>query len=146
MKVGTEHFLHSSARENVLEHLFIGELLRTLWCEGAYDVEVLRAEVDNRGYDLVIECNGVIRHVQLKSSYKLSRQSINAKIATKPGGCVVWVLFDRDNLSFRSFRWLGGSVGQPLTSLGEKKGKHTRANKRGVKAERPNIQIGRAHV
>ena len=60
----TAHFLESGLREKVLEHLFVGDLLRCLWRKGARDIEVLRAEVDRAGYDLVLECNGVLRHVQ----------------------------------------------------------------------------------
>jgi hypothetical protein len=52
----TSHFLQSSLREKLLEHLFIGELLRRLWRLGRRDIEVLRAEIDASGYDLVLEC------------------------------------------------------------------------------------------
>jgi hypothetical protein len=64
----TSHFLQSSLREKLLEHVFIGELLRCLWRLGRRDIEVLRAEIDASGYDLVLECNGVLRYVQFKSS------------------------------------------------------------------------------
>ena len=40
------HTVNSSTREKVLEHLFVGDLLRCLWRRGARDIEVLRAEVD----------------------------------------------------------------------------------------------------
>jgi hypothetical protein len=137
-------YLHSSARENVIEHLFIGELLRTLWCQGVYEVEVLRSEVDDCGYDLVVECRGVLRHIQLKSSHHLghaSRQTINAKIEKKIGGCVVWIMFDAKTLSLGPFRWLGSNPGGSSLSLGSKLGKHTKANSLGVKTERPNMRI-----
>jgi len=42
-------FLHSSLREKVLEHLFVGDLLRCLWRPGRRDIELLRAEVDYAG-------------------------------------------------------------------------------------------------
>ncbi len=58
------HFRHSSLREKVLEHLFVGDLLRCLWRKGARDIELLRAEVDAGGFDLVLDCNGVQRHIQ----------------------------------------------------------------------------------
>jgi len=69
----TAHFLESGLREKVLEHLFVGDLLRCLWRKGVRDIEVLRAEVDRAGYDLVLECNGVLRHVQLKSSHRSAK-------------------------------------------------------------------------
>jgi hypothetical protein len=45
----TTHFLYSSLREKVLEHLFVGDVLRCLWRRGARDIELLRAEVDAAG-------------------------------------------------------------------------------------------------
>src|SRR5690349_19700167 len=45
-------------------------LLKTLWRKGRRDVDVLRVEVDRGGFDLVLESDSVIRHVQLKSSRK----------------------------------------------------------------------------
>src|SRR6266446_4097526 len=45
------HYAESSARENLIEHVFLGELLRGLWRKNVRDLEVLRPEVDNGGYD-----------------------------------------------------------------------------------------------
>ena len=90
-------WLHSVAREKVLEHLFVGELLQSLWRNGVYDTEVLRAEVDAGGYDLVLESRGVLRHVQLKSSHRDANRrqvTINSALTRKPSGCVVWIEFD----------------------------------------------------
>ena len=47
--VGPANPADSSLREKLLEHLFVGELLRTLWRRGARRVELLRAEVDAGG-------------------------------------------------------------------------------------------------
>ena len=38
------HFRHSVLRERIVEHVFIGEVLRRLWVRGITDVEVLRSE------------------------------------------------------------------------------------------------------
>jgi hypothetical protein len=46
------HYVESSARENLIEHVFLGELLRGLWRMNVRDLEVLRPEVDSGGYDL----------------------------------------------------------------------------------------------
>src|SRR6267154_2513024 len=70
-----EHFAESSARENLIEHVFLGELLRGLWRKNVRDLEVLRPEVDNGGYDLALEFRGLIRHMQLKSSYRRAQRS-----------------------------------------------------------------------
>jgi hypothetical protein len=141
----TDHnFMRSSAREKVLEHLFIGQLLRTLWCAGVYDVEVLRSEVDDCGYNLVVECNGILRHVQLKSTFsgaKTGRQNINIRIAQKPSGCVVWIVFAAATLSLETFIWFGGKPGMKISSLGERVGWHTKGNSEGLKAFRANIRV-----
>ena len=44
------HYSESSARENLIEHVFLGELLRGLWRKDVRDLEVLRPEVDSGGY------------------------------------------------------------------------------------------------
>jgi hypothetical protein len=139
-------YRYSSARENVLEHLFIGELLRCLWCNGVYDAEILRSEVDDSGYDLVVECRGTLRYIQLKTSHRegrTSKQTINAKIEKKPNGCVVWIIFDARTLALGPFRWLGSDPGGPPIDLGTKLGKHTKGNAAGVKASKPNTRVVR---
>src|ERR1700693_2673641 len=69
------HFADSSARENLIEHVFLGELLRGLWRKNVVDLEILRPEVDSGGYDLALEFRGMTRHVQLKSSYRGARRA-----------------------------------------------------------------------
>jgi hypothetical protein len=106
---------NSSLREKIIEHLFVGELLRTLWRKGARRVELLRAEVDAGRYDLVLECNGIIRHIQLKSSYrgaKTSRVNINVCLQQKARGCMIWIMFDPHTPSF-----------------GERVARHTKGNR-----------------
>ena len=67
------HSSDSSLREQALGHVFLGQLLTFMWRNGARDIEVLKSEVDRGGYDVVLESNGVIRHVQLKSSFRGSK-------------------------------------------------------------------------
>jgi hypothetical protein len=133
----------SSSREKVIEHLFVGELLRNMWCSGFHQVEVLRSEFDASGYDVVIDCNGIMRHIQLKSSYlgaKTSRQKINIALSSKPSGCVVWIFFNKNNLSLEKYKWFGNLPSLPLPDLGHKTAKHTKGNSLGVKLDRPNIR------
>lgn len=139
-------FLDSSLREKLIEHVFIGDLLRLLWRRGIPDVEVLRAEVDRGGYDLVLECDNVLRHIQFKSSHRGARTSevsVNIKLAAKPSGCVIWVLFDRDTLQLGPFLWFGAAPGHRLPLLGEKVARHSKADSNGLKAERPNLRVVR---
>lgn len=61
-------YLKSSFYEQLVEHVFISEVLQEVWFRFGKVAEVLRAEVDASGYDIVLECNNVLRHVQLKTS------------------------------------------------------------------------------
>lgn len=138
------HFIQSSTREKVLEHLFVGDLLRCLWRRGVRDTEVLRAEVDKGGYDLVLEANAILRHVQLKSSHRTAKTSevgINIALERKPSGCVIWIRFDPATMELGPFLWFGGLPGARLPTLGGRIGKHSKGDSTGVKAERPNIRL-----
>lgn len=80
----------------MLEHLFLSRLLREAWSRRHTTIEVLRPEVDTSGYDLVLEHNGIVRHVQLKTSKEGSRpayQRIHVGLASKPAACVIWIEF-----------------------------------------------------
>ncbi len=140
----SKHFEHSSFREKLIEHLFIGEMLKLSWLKDDCLLEVMRPEVDNAGCDVVLELNNVIRHIQLKASKlggKTSRQNINTRLATKPSGCVIWIVFDEDTLELCSFYFYGSEAGKPLNDLGNVRvAKHTKGNAEGIKAERPNIR------
>ncbi len=143
----TIHSHHSSYREALLEHLFVGELQRHLWSREDEPVliEVLEPQVDDAGYDLVLECNGVTRHVQLKSSFTGSRtaiQKIHVKLAQKASGCVIWIRFDPETMELGPFLWFGGMPGKPIPSLdGYKVARHTKGDATGHKAERPNLRV-----
>ena len=63
VNVFEHHTESSSYREKLIEFLFVGELLSYFWQKGKYDAEFIRSEVDNGGYDLVIKCNFVLRHI-----------------------------------------------------------------------------------
>jgi hypothetical protein len=137
------HSTQSSRREMVLDHAFMGELLRYLWRTLDCNIEVLRSQVDNAGYDVVLDCNGICRHVQFKSSHRESKTrevGINMALAAKPSGCVIWIMFDQHTMDLGPYLWFGGKPGRPLPSLGGRVIKHTKGNRDGYKAERPNMR------
>jgi hypothetical protein len=140
----TAHYRLSSLRESLIEHLFVGDLLKYLWLQGPIEAEVLKPQVDAAGYDIAIECEGILRHIQLKASSRTARaarQKIHVSLAAKPSGCVVWVQFDAKSLALGPYLFLGGAPGEPLGALSDfKVAKHTKANSLGVKAERPNLR------
>jgi hypothetical protein len=140
----SKHTHSSSYREMLLEHLFIGELLKYLWCNEITQTEVLKPQVDNSGYDLVIEVNSIIRHIQLKSSYRGSVTNgvnVNIGLQKKPSGCVIWLQFDPETLELGPFCWFGGEPGKPLPDISTFPiARHTKGNAKGMKSGRPNIR------
>jgi hypothetical protein len=118
--------------------------MKHLWQRGDWRLEILKPQVDDSGYDLVLEANAIIRHVQLKASFRGStvrETSINTALAAKPSGCVVFLWFDKDTLDLGPFAFFGAEPGRPLPDLaGLKTARHTKANALGVKGERANIR------
>jgi hypothetical protein len=138
------HFAESSARENLIEHVFLGELLRGLWRKNLRDLEILRPEVDSGGYDLALEFRGVVRHIQLKSSFVGARRAevtASVKLHERPSACILWIFFDRDSLSLGPFLWFGGPAGEKIPPLGDKVAKHTKPNRMLEKAEKPAHRV-----
>ncbi|KML15951.1 hypothetical protein VK92_02925 [Burkholderia sp. LK4] len=138
------HAEYSVLRERIVEHIFVGEAMRRLWQLGVLNIEILRAEFDSSGYDLVMCCGSVMRHVQFKVSLvdgSRGQVIINQRLAHAPSGCVVWLGVTED-LEIKEYRWFGAEPGQPLPDLaGYVLARHTRGNAQGVKAERPNQRV-----
>ncbi len=138
------HFRHSTLREKIAEHLFIGELLRRLWQLGVFEAEVLRSEFDAGGYDLVLSCREIVRHIQFKTIIaggKAQSVKLSLRLAEKPSGCAVWMVLS-DELQIRSFLWFGGEPGQPLPDISVAKvARHTKADATGTKKARDNHRI-----
>lgn len=141
----SKHTENSSFREKLVEHLFVGELLKLSWRSDRCDLEVAKPEVDNSGYDLILEAHGVVRHIQLKASFvgsSTATQKIHVRLGEKPSGCVVWIYFDEESLALGPYLYFGGEPGQQLPSVeGARVAKHTKSNQSGHKAERPNIRV-----
>jgi hypothetical protein len=134
---------HSVLRERIVEHIFVGDVLRLLWRRGVTDVEVLRSEFDSHGYDLVMARGRTVRHLQLKTgtSRKPSAVSVSLALGTKPSGCVLWIHVN-DNLELGPFFWFGEGPGQPLPSIETlKTPRRPTHNKSGVRPERPNHRL-----
>lgn len=112
------HSLHSTLRERIVEHVFVGEALRALWRRGITDMEVLRSEFDAHGYDLVLGRGSIVRHIQFKTGIraKPNRVSVARNLASKPSGCVIWICVSPD-LDLGPFWWFGGLPGEPLPPL-----------------------------
>lgn len=143
-RVASEHSVHSSYRQALLEHVFTGAIMSHMWLHGMERIEILKPQVDNSGYDIVLEASGVVRHVQLKASHRqsaTSRVNIHRMLGEKLSGCVIWILFDPANLELGPFLWFGGIPGERLPDLGScPAATHTRHDAQGIRPERPNIR------
>jgi hypothetical protein len=139
----------SSAREKILEHKFLGALLGEFWQRAWFQFGVARGEVDDGGYDVVVELGAITRHIQLKSKYvdgKSARYSVNKALSDRPSGCVVVLVHELCSLDIASFYFFGGNPGQPLPELGEREVRHTKGDAMGFKAVRPahrEVPLGR---
>ena len=134
------HSHHSTLRERIAEHLFVGKALQRLWQRGIYDVEVSRSEFDAGGFDIVMTWGNIVRHIQFKAMINGGHRrqvGINLKLASKPSGCVIWMIVD-EHLDIVSYLWLGGLPGDRLNEISAyPEGRATRANAKGEKASRP---------
>lgn len=85
--------------------------------------------------------------MQLKSSKKdarATRQKVNMNLASKSGGCVIWLQFEEDTNSNRaklSYRFYGKGPDKPLSLDDLSVAKHTKANSKGKKLERSDIRV-----
>jgi hypothetical protein len=116
----TAHSRHSTLRERIVEHVFVGDALRALWRRGVFDVEVLRSEFDAHGYDLVMTRGRNVRHIQFKTgtARKPGDVSVALALADKPSGCVIWIHVASD-LGLGPFFWFGGKPGKSLPPIAD---------------------------
>lgn len=111
--------------ENLLEHVFISDVLQECAFVRHQTIEVLHAEVDDGGYDLVFELGDIVRHVQLKSRLKkgaTKRIKVNANLERHTGGCIVlmsWEVTPKGRASLH-YRWFGGAPAEPTKRLPDK--------------------------
>ena len=133
---------HSSLRESILEHTFLGALGRELWTRGRYAVEVLRAEVDRAGYDVVITVDDQTRYIQLKSlsAGSTTREwAVSELLTRKPGGCVIVVCVDRYTLAIGQYLFFGGGPGESLPDIsGAKQARRVTFDATGTRPARRN--------
>jgi hypothetical protein len=141
-------YLKSNFFEQLVEHVFISEILQEAWYSFGKTVEVLRSEVDGSGFDVVLECDGVLRHVQLKTSRPdaaTRSQKVNVALGEKPSGCVVWLLRREDGKTRRislDYLYFGRGPRERLPSLdGFKIATTTKGDSTGFKKDRPNVRV-----
>jgi len=134
---------HYSLIEKVLEYHFSGAVTSELLLRDQ-PFELLRTDCDRDVYDLVIEANGIIRHIQLKGQVlggAAGQVTAHVKLADKPSACILWMTYDPATLRPISWRFFGGAPGERIPSLGDRLARHSRGNRLGEKGLRPNHRI-----
>ena len=140
--------MNSSFIENMIEHVFVSEMLQEAWINRNHlKLEVLRAEVDDSGYDIVMTCNNKTRYIQLKTSELGSStriQKMNIALLKKENACILWIIREKDDNSKRyKFKYLyfGSQIGEQFPNIDRFRiAKNARGNANGEKKERPNIR------
>jgi hypothetical protein len=143
LKIDSAHYVDASAREKLVEHVFLGDLLRALWLRKVGDVAILRPEVDSGGYDLALEHRGEIRHVQLKSSHRHAKRAAitaNIRLLERPAACILWIYFDPETLLLGPFLWFGSAPGEKIPALGDKIATHTKHNAQPWSPKPPSLR------
>ena len=133
----------STSREKVLEHRFIAAVTAEIWRAGRFDFAVSHSEVDNSGYDLIIEVGKVTRHIQLKAMQaggKARSFGLQTRLADKPSACAVLMVHDARTLEISEWRLFAGPPGSSIPPLGDKLVKHTKGDRSGLKAVRPALR------
>ena len=140
MTTSNPHAEFSQLRESITTHAFLGSIGMEMWRRGHYGAEILRADFDAGGYDLVICANGVTRHIQLKTKNLSGRRasySASQRLADQPSGCVVVVHVDNKTLAIKRYGLFAGPPGHPLPNIKDfRPTTHTKADSTGWKAVR----------
>ena len=63
------------------------------------------------------------------------------RLASKPGGCVIWYDYDPATLELGPFRWFGTLPGRGLPDCGQKVARHAKADATGTKGLRAGHRV-----
>lgn len=107
--------------EKTLEHLLLAKLSQIIWKSRSRKLlEIATAEIDNKGFDVVLTLGEITRHVQLKClklGGKRAHIDINVGLGLKPSGCVILCEYDEETLEFKRFRFFGNAPGKRLSNI-----------------------------
>jgi hypothetical protein len=85
--------------ENIHTHRFLSDILREcVLRKPSLFLDVLRGEVDDGGIDLILSSGKVTRHIQLKARAETippRPYAISERLLTQPGGCVIWIRYEK---------------------------------------------------
>ncbi len=111
----------SSHVENVLRHAFLAELAGEVWRDDPNEpLGISKAEVDDSGYDLVIERGAVARRIQIKQAHESKvprRFSVRVGFASFPGSCIVVISHTLDDLKPTAYSFYGSGPRDPMPGV-----------------------------
>jgi hypothetical protein len=136
------HF--SAYRHSMIEDALIVAVQRHFWLNSHQRVDVLRSNVNDSGYSVVLEAKGVSRHIKFVSTEQNGKRGhvdVNRALELKPSGCVVWLFFDPETLDLGPFRFFGKAPGEALDPLWHfNDAVRATPNAAGDKPARPNLK------
>ncbi len=109
LHVPNPEFIAHNSRffENLMEHRFLFDLARDLVLRDPPRLmNILKAEVDMFGFDLVLSVANIVRNVQVKARSGKPANTpydIAETIWNTSGGCVVWILYSAIELEPASY-------------------------------------------
>lgn len=128
----------SSYIEKMIEHIFLSEILTKAWVKYKKKISIIRPEIDDSGYDLILECEGIMSFIQLKTSNeKIKPQKVNEKLFKKKEFAVILIIVDKEKMMLENYYYFAD---KNISVVNLKPAKHTKANSKGIKTERPNIK------
>jgi hypothetical protein len=147
--MGSSEFSKNSLYfEKLVEHRFISDIMTYCWHKKGVTLEIIHAEIDINGYDLIISYKNTNRYIQLKTTdikSKTYNQNFNSLILNKENPCIIWILRSYDNnkndYDFSYLFW-GSDVKKSLPDIEKyKTAKQNKPNLSGKKEYRKNIKI-----
>lgn len=136
----------SSLIARILEYQLVGAIGAELLARGR-TLEVLKSDVDADGYDLIIEANGIVRHIQLKAKAqggKARKVTCHTRLAAKPSGCILAITYDPVSYHAIEYACFGGAPGEPLPDIGSniaRRSTHNRAGERPLRTEHRDVRL-----
>jgi hypothetical protein len=102
--------IESHTIETMFEHHLLSKLLQECFFARRKTLSILRAEIDNEGYDLVLETADQVRHVQLKASEESASRfkDVNRRLADRRDGHIIWMVYSVSETTWQAtvlYRW-----------------------------------------
>jgi hypothetical protein len=137
----------STLRELLAENRFLSDLISAFWVNNLLDVEILRSDIDNSGYDIAVGYNEKVLYIQLKTKLvggKTIEAPINIKLTNKENYAIVLMEIieapEHNSVNIKYYWWHNKNEKAIDVFSDDKISKHTKANASGQKKERPNIR------